>query len=765
VPDVGPTQGRFGLKAGVLDFLGYYHMFTQVPGRPRNVPTLTGANVARPQLQKPPATTVSLSPFFRPRAVAVIGPSRNPGGIGRLVLDAIVRGGFPGPVYAINPNAAEVGGVRAYPRLSDLPGPVDLAIVAVPRDAVPAVVDDCAAGNVRALLVISAGFAEVGAAGRELQARLVDQVRGYGMRMIGPNCMGLVNADPAVRLFATFAAVSPPPGRMALASQSGAVGLALLAVAGRLGLGLSSFVSLGNKADVSTNDLLQYWEEDEGTDVVLLYLESFGNPRRFGRIARRIGRRKPVVALHSGRTPAGGRAAGSHTAALATNGVAVDALFRQTGVVRAGTLEELFDLAALLGGQPLPPGRRVGVVTNAGGPAILCADACEAGGLTLPEFSQPLKARLARFLTDAASLTNPVDLIASATPDQYRRAVEAVLGSGEVDGLVVIHAVVRPAATQTYAEAVGAGVVTARAAGANQRTVIACWLAEDHPAARSALAAERIPCYAFPESAARALSQAAAYAEWRGRPEGVVPDFDDLDLASARTICRRSLEKHGAGWLSAADARSVLGAVRLPVAPGGVAGTADEAVALARSVGFPVAVKLADRRVIHKTEVGGVRLALADADAVRRAFADVRARAALAGDPPPGDGVVVQPMLNGVELMAGVTEDRRFGPLVAFGLGGVHVEVLADVCFRVTPLTDRDAAEMVRSVRGFRLLEGYRGHPAADVAAVEELLLRLARLAEELPEIDELDLNPIFAMPPGQGCRVADVRVRVRETG
>ncbi len=722
----------------------------------------TAASVGRLEARDRVATVASLRPFFRPAGVAVVGASRDPAAVGRRVFDELRAAGFGGPVYPVNRQAAEVGGVPAYPSVRDVPGPVELAVIAVPAAAVPGVVDDCAARGVRALVVLSAGFADAGPEGAARQRALVEQARGHGMRVVGPNCLGVLNADPAVRLNASFSPVFPAPGRVAMSSQSGAVGLAALAAAGRSGLGFSTVVSVGNKADVSGNDLLQYWEDDPDTGVILLYLESFGNPRRFARIARRVGRRKPVVVLHSGLSRAGGRAARSHTAALASGAATAGALFRQTGVVRADTLEEMFDLARVLDGQPLPRGRRVGIITNAGGPGILCADACEAGGLTVPELSPGLRAALAAACPAAASVANPVDLLASAGAEAYRAAVRLVLESGEVDALVTIFTPVGLADPGEFGPAVAAGVAAAGAAGA-AAPVLACVLGGAEHRAHLDTPAGRIPCFPFPETPGRVLGKVAAYAAWRAEPDGVLPDFDDLDCAAARAVCRRALADHGAGWLSADDARAVLSAVRLPLVPGRVARTADEAVEAAAQFGFPVAVKLASRELVHKTEVGGVRLGLADAEAVRRAVLDIRARLSRENRLDAMEGVLVQPMLpGGVEVMCGVTHDPLFGPVVAFGLGGIHVEVLADVGFRVAPLTDRDAAGLVRGVRGFRLLEGYRGHPAADVAALEDVLLRLSRLAEEVPEIGEIDLNPVFAFPPGQGCRVADARVRVR---
>lgn len=726
----------------------------------------TEASVSRSEMRDRLATVASLRPFFQPRVVAVVGASRDPRSVGFRLLDALRASGFTGRIYPVNPHASELAGLRVYPSVRAIPEPVDLAVIVVPRDAVLPVVDDCAAREVRALVVITAGFAEVDDEGRELQRRLVEKIRQYGMRMVGPNCFGLVNADPAVRLNATFTPLFPLPGRIAMSSQSGALGLALLGAAHRLHLGVSTFVSVGNKADVSGNDLLQYWEEDPATDVILLYLESFGNPRRFARIARRVSRRKPIVAVKAGRTPSGRRAAGSHTAALAASDTAVEALFHQTGVIRAETLEELFALAAGLSAQPLPPGRRVGLVTNAGGPAILCTDACEAAGLLVPELSARTKAALASFLPPAAALKNPVDLIASATPAQYAKAIEAVMQAEEIDALIVLYISVTPTDTSGIAEGIRSGIEAGRAAGAAAKPVLICWMAEGDQDRTFALPGERIPTYPLPEMPARVLSKMAAYADWRAQPLGMVPDFDDLDLATAKETCKKALAQRGPGWLTVEETRAVLTAAGLPLPDGGLARTADKAAALARRVGFPVAVKLASHRIAHKTEAGGVRLNLTSETQVREAFEAIRSRLAQMQQLDAMDGVVVQPMIaGGVEVMIGVTHDPSFGPLVAFGLGGVYVEILSDVRFRVTPLTDRDAADMIRDIKGYRLLTGYRSHPPADLPALEETLLRVSRLAEEVPEIVELDLNPVFALPPGQGCRIVDARIGVGQSG
>ena len=712
----------------------------------------TEASVHSSEMRDRVFTAASLRPFFKPSGVAVVGASRESSSIGRRILEALVGSGFKGPIYPVNPKANTVGSLAAYPSVAALPQAVDLAIVAVPRDAVMSVVDACAERGVRALVVITAGFAEVDANGRALQKQLVEKVRGHGMRMIGPNCMGLI--DTGSYLNASFSTVYPPAGRIAMSSQSGALGLTILALAVERGLGISGFVSVGNKADVSGNDLLEYWEVDPDTNVILLYLESFGNPRRFARIARRVGREKPIVAVKAGRTSAGRRAAGSHTAALAANDVAVDALFRQTGVIRAETLDEMFELAAALEAQPLISGRRVGIITNAGGPGILCTDACEGERLTVPEFSEETKAQLRAFLPASASVSNPVDMIASAGADSYRRTIRAVLPSPDVDAIIVLYAPVDPSGSEDVRAAIGEGVRAGRDAGGAGKPVLVCSMTPGETGRPIVLPNEVVPSHQFPESAAKVLSRIADYSEWRAKPLAMIPGFSDIQRDQAKRVVQETLQKRGPGWLSVEETRALLDAYRIPQSAGGLARTADEAVSLARKIGFPVAAKLASSRVLHKSDVGAIRLNLADDEAVRQAFEQIKQDGM--------DGILVQRMINGgIELMIGVAEDSSFGPLVGFGLGGIHVEILADIVFRVTPLTDQDAYEMVRGIRGYRLLEGYRGHPPGDVQAVEEVLLRVSRMVEDIPEVRELDLNPIFALPPGEGCSVVDARVRI----
>jgi acyl-CoA synthetase (NDP forming) len=504
--------------------------------------------------------------------------------------------------------------------------------------------------------------------------------------------------------------------------------------------------------------------------VILLYLESFGNPRRFTQIARRVGRHKPIVAVKSGRTTSGARAASSHTGSLAGSDNAVDALCHQSGVIRTDTIEELFDVAMLLANQPLPRGARVGIVTNAGGPAIMASDACESHGLELPALAEETMAALRAFLPPEASVKNPVDMIASAAPGSFEKSVRLVLEDPSVDALLAIY--VPPIVTTPIevAQAIVRGTRAASAqlvaSGESPKPVLSCFMgAHGVPEGMRSLQEGHVPSYPFPESAAIALARAVRYARWRSEPEGQVVRFTDMDLESARACIEAARGRAGAGqleWLTPDETRSLLLAAGIPVVPQAVAVTAGEAAQAAAKLGFPVAVKLASSTLTHKTDVGGVVLDLSSEEEVRRAFADIGRRMDAKGLRAQMQGVTVQPMIaDGVEAILGLTHDRSFGPVLMFGLGGVYVELLRDVTFRVQPVTDRDASEMVRSVRSWRLLEGWRGAPAADVAALEQAILRLSQLAGELPEIAEMDVNPLKVMPAGRGCVAVDARVAV----
>ena len=705
------------------------------------------ASIAAADERERQATIASLRAILKPGAVAVVGASRRESNLGRRVLESLLGSGFQGHIYPVNPSTSELHGERCFFTARDLPPGVDLAVIAVPRESVLAAIDDCAVAGVKGIVVISAGFAETDARGRELQAELVERVRGYGMRMVGPNCMGVINTHPAIALNASFAERLPPPGRIALASQSGGLGLAVLNLAASRQIGLSTFVSLGNKADISGNDILQYAEHDPETSVVLLYLESFGNPRRFGQLARRVSRTKPIVVVKSGRTPAGHRAAASHTAGLAASELAVDGLFQQAGVIRADTIDEMFDVAACLDAQPLPAGRRVAIVTNAGGPGILAADACVAGGLDV--------------MPTAAGIANPVDLIASADGRAYLDTITRLLTADDVDAILAIYTTIDSTRTEEMLSAITKGVVEGRRQGFTGKPVLVCTMASANTAPLHA-DKETLPVYEFPEQAARALAKAAEYAQWKAAPSGAIASFTNVRVRNARELCREVARCRGESWLTPEELHQLLHAADLKSAPGVVAHSADEAAALARVFGYPVVAKVVSPQAVHKTEVGGVRLHLANELAVRTAYTELCATAtrALNGSL---EGILIQPMVtSGTETLIGLTQDPMFGPLVAFGLGGTQVELFRDVAFRIAPLTDRDADDMIRSVRGFPLLQGYRNTPPADLGALRDVILKVGYLGAQIPELAELEFNPVIALREGQGCQIVDVRARVK---
>ncbi len=706
----------------------------------------------------------SLAAILQPRSVAFIGASNKPATIGSELFRNLLRYEFHGPVYPVNPRERAVCGVRAWPDVRDIPDDIDLAVIAVRNEHVLATARACAEKGVKGLVVITAGFKETGAAGAARELELRDLCRDAGMRLVGPNCLGVVNTDPAVRLDATFAPTFPKAGSVAMASQSGALGVAMLDAAEALNIGVSSFVSIGNKADVSANDLLQWWAVDPRTKVVLLYLESFGNPRKFARLARQLSRTKPIVAVKSGRSARGLLAASSHTGSLAGGDSAVQALVQQCGMLRVNSVEELFDQAAFLAHQPIPRGRKLAILTNSGGPGIMATDACEGVGLEVAELSDDLQAALRAHLPAAASVHNPVDMIASASAAQYAICAEVLLASDEVDALLAIF--VPPIITESrdVAEAIAAS-----AAGSG-KPVVACFMGRHGvEEATGTLEAAKIPSYAFPEAAVHVLARAAAYGEWLRRPEGSVPTLSDCDVDGARAIVDAALRGSDASADTSGDAgvaldddqvAAVLDALGIRRPASAVVASAGQAAEVARGLGFPVVLKLVAEGVSHKTDLGGVKVDLRNESEVFAAWEALDAAATQHSVVM--TGALVQAMVSGgVETILGLSRDPTVGALLMFGLGGVHVELLQDVAFRIPPLTDVDASELLRAVRSFALLDGYRGAPKADVAAVQDVTLRLSALATACPEIAELDLNPLMVLPAGQGAVAVDCRIRV----
>jgi acetyl coenzyme A synthetase (ADP forming)-like protein len=711
----------------------------------------TEAAVTQFEEREANAAASAVRVILEPETVAVIGASRDEASIGGRLLRNLLTHPFKGTVYPVNPSAPAVQGVKAYATIDDVPGPVDVAFIAVKAPLVADIAESCGRIGVRGLVVISAGFAETGGEGPARQRELVEICRRWGMRLVGPNCMGVVNTDPDVDLNGTFATIVPEAGSVGFLSQSGAVGIAVMSETGRRGIGLSSFVSVGNKADISGNDMLSYWEDDARTDVVLLYLESFGNPRRFSHLARRVGMRKPIVAVKSGRTRAGQRAAGSHTGALiATSDLTIDALFRENGVIRTDTLAEMFDVAMLLATQPLPADNRVGIVTNAGGLGILCADTCEANGLVLPPLAQGTVDELTTFLSPEASTGNPVDMIASATGEDYERAVLSIAGDPDVDTVIVIY--IPPLEQHAGEVAEGIGRAIGRLGG--RTPVLTSFMSGGEVPADPATGRSWFPSFTFPEQAAIAAARAVEYGRWRDRPPGTAPRFADVRSDEADAILAAALSR-GSGWLEPGEVDGLLDCYGIPVAASRVASTPVEAGGYAAELGVPVAIKVVGP--LHKTEVGGVRLGLDGRETVVAAATEMQERLRVLGEPM--RGFVVQEMVAGVEMLVGVTHDDVFGPIVACGAGGTIAELLKDVAVRVAPVTDVAAREMVRSLKTFPVLDGYRDAPRADVPALEEVILRVSSLASDHEAIREMDCNPVMV---GEArAVVVDSRVRV----
>jgi acyl-CoA synthetase (NDP forming)/GNAT superfamily N-acetyltransferase len=702
------------------------------------------------------ADAASLRHVLAPRSIAVVGASDRPGSVGGAVLRNIVAGHYGGILHPVNPNRQWVHRLRTFPSVLSLPEPVDLAIVAVPGPAVEQVIRDCGRRGIPAAVILSAGFGEADAGGADRERRLLRTAREAGVRLVGPNCLGVAAPAPEVRLNATFGAAPPPSGVVGVASQSGALGIALLAEAARRHIGVSSFVSLGNKLDVSGNDLLLYWEDDAATKVIALYLESFGNPEKFLRHASRIARRKPIVALKAGRTDAGARGGASHTAAAATPDVVVTTLLRQAGVIQVRGTEELLDVTQLLSGQPVPAGNRLGILGNAGGPGILAADATADAGLDVPELSPASQGALRAAAPGLASARNPIDLGASADADAYEQAIRVLLGSGEVDAAVVIHA----ATSVSDPPSVAAAIRQAVRSGGGSATVAAVLLGTDAGGALTDPSdmVEPLPPYAFPESAVRAIGHAAAYGAWLRRPAGPVHRPSEMDIGAARAVAVGALSEHPTGWwLDPQDTADLLAGIGVPYCRTEYAGSADEAVDAAIRLGLPVALKTA-ATLAHKTELGGVRTDLHDSVAVRAAYRSITTAI-------PGAGVLVQPMAgSGVELLVGVSRTEPYPPVLLVGLGGTATALLGDTATRLAPVSGADARAMIRDLRSAPLLFGYRGAPKADVAAVEDLLVRIGTLADEVPEIAELDLNPVIVRPDGLLTVDAKIRVAPIET-
>ncbi len=708
------------------------------------------------------AVVASLQPLVNPKSVAIIGAARNVGTIGNLLMRCILQSGYSGIVYPVNPNTEAVLSIKSYPSVLDVPGKVDMAIIAVPAAVVNHVADECGRKGVRALIVISDGFRERNPEGAVREEELRNITLSYGMRLVGPNCMGIINTDPEISLNATFSQVYPKVGNIAFLSQSGAMGLTILEHVRNMNMGLSSFVSVGNRADVSYHDFLQYWEQDPATKVILLYLESFGDPDKFARIARRVSMKKPIVAVKSGTTAAGARAASSHTGALASSDVASSILFKNAGIIRVNTVEELFNMAALLSTQPLPKGRRLAIVTNGGGPGIIAADAAASNGLLVEELSEETHAKIRPMMKRGINIGNPIDTTAGASAEEYERILRVLAEDDNVDSVLAIFAPPIVIETGEMEKALGR---VAPLFWRYKKPILGCFIGQKGLSSQLGTQGHYIPLFTFPEEAMVSLRRATEYDELRRKPQGKIPVFKDIQKEKARELIDAAIQnsKEGTLWLSPTEIADLLKYYGIQCAKVAVASTADEAQTAAAKLGFPVAVKLESPTITHKTDVGGVILNVTSESEVEKAFNTIKKNLEKLGREKEMTGVTIQQMsTGGIETIVGVTQDPSFGPLMMFGSGGIYAELLKDVTLKLHPITDLDAVEMIGSLKMTKLLEGYRGSPPRDIDALQDLLLRVSAMVEDVPEIAELDLNPVNVMLKGEGYRVIDARIMVK---
>jgi acetyl coenzyme A synthetase (ADP forming)-like protein len=697
---------------------------------------------------------MSLTEFFNPETVAVIGASTDPQKLGYAVLENLVAGGYAnvGKVYPVNPTAKEILGLQAYPTVLEVQGSIDLAVIVIPYKHVPDALRTCGEKGIPAVIVISAGFREAGSEGLERELELIEIANQYDIRLIGPNCLGVI--DTFTPLNASFSAGNPPSGPMAFMSQSGALGTAVLdiSLAGRLGF--SKFVSLGNKADVDEIDLLRAWEDDPHTNVIMIYSEGMSNGQEFINTARRVTAKKPVVAIKSGVTQSGSRAVSSHTGSLAGSEQAYHAAFRQAGVLRAESMESLFDIALALGYQPLLQGDRIAIITNAGGPGILATDALERSGLSLARFENETITALAQYLPDAASAANPVDVLGDARADRYSLALETVVADPNVDGLLVVLTPQAMTEIEATADAIG------RLSKTTDKPIITSFMGE----AKVEIGVDRlatywVPNYPFPERAALAYKAMADYRQVLSRPIPEYVEFD-VDRQATRQVLDQVRQERRLS-IGDSEARKILTAYGLQIPQSEIAATPDEAVEVAKRIGYPIVLKIASPDILHKTDVGGVKVGLSNAEQLRDAYELMVYRAQRYLPQAHLWGCLVQQMvpIGGLEVLVGMNRDPQFGPLITFGLGGIYVETLKDVTFRIAPFSVQSAEKMLSEIRAHAILDGVRGQPPMDKAAIVDTLLRIGQLVQDFPEIVELDINPLMVYPQGQGAIAIDMRL------
>jgi acetate---CoA ligase (ADP-forming) len=706
------------------------------------------------------ATANSLRSIMKPASVAVIGASNRPGSLGQLVFQSVLQNGFTGTVYPVTASSNSVMSVKAYRSIMDIEENIDLAVIVVPASAVLKVTDECGRKKVKGIIVISDGFQERGPEGAALERELKDTAFGYGMRIIGPNCMGMINTDPHTKLNATFSLIFPSHGNISFISQSGALGLGILQYAKNLDIGFSSYISVGNRSDIASTDMIQYWENDPDTKVILLYLESFDNPDVFSRISKRVSMKKPILAVKGGSTPAGSRAAASHTGAMATSNIVTEALFQQAGIIRVDTIEELFHSALVLANQPVPKGKRVAILTNGGGPGTLAADTCANNGLIVTEISAETAGKLKAVIKRDIGINNPLDLTAGATPEEFENSLKILADDKDNDAVITIYI---PPAGQNITGIENAINNSIKVLMNNNKPVLSCFIGQGNSKGKI-MEGTLVPYYPFPEDAALALANAARYGEMSRKEHGNVPSLTGIDQKKAKQIVRDVLMSSTERplWIPPDGINSLFNNYGLRFAEVKLAGSAKDTAAVAAELGFPVVIKLNSSTITHKSDVGGVILNIQTAAEAENAFNEITAKIKKLGRENEMQGVMVQHMVKeGIEVIVGVTKDQTLGHVIMFGLGGIYAELLKDTALRLHPLTDLDAKELIDSVKMSKLLKGYRGSEPLDTASLEDLLLRISAMVESMPQITEMDLNPVKILPDGQGYWIVDCRIMV----
>ena len=697
-----------------------------------------------------------LDHIMKPRSIAVIGASTKAHTIGSDIMKRLKEYGFTGPIYPVNPKGCVIEGLQAYPTVLDVPGDIDLAIVVVNSKFVLQTIDQCHEKGIKGLVIITAGFKETGSEGLKAEQALLEKIRAYGMRCVGPNCLGVVNTHPSIRMDGCFAEALPERGDIGFVSQSGALGGGILNILKDLNLGFAQFISIGNQADINAETAMEYWENEEDVKQILLYMESIQNPANFRRLATRISKKKPILALKAGRSAAGASAASSHTGSLAGADMAADALLRQSGVIREFSLKNLFATAKMFSNCPLPKGDRVVIMTNSGGPGIMATDAVCEYGMQMAQLSDETKAKLRSFLPAAASVKNPVDMIASAPLEHYRQTLETLLADENVDMIMAIYLPFLGLKDIDVAKA----LMEIKAQNP-EKPIVGVFMTNNEFFKQLADMDVNMPFFMYAEEAVDGMNRLNQQRLWVEKPIGEEVRFD-VDQARARAIMAEALAE-GRDQLSTRESIDVLEAYGVRVCQAGFARTEDEAVAIADRIGYPIVMKMTSKTTSHKTDVGGVRVNIGSADALRAQYQDLVAKLEERGLLEGLEGVIIQEMVKGSrEMVCGIATDPQYGPQLMFGLGGVFIEVMKDVTFRIAPITDVDAHEMVRSVKAYKLLQGARGTTPAQIDQIESTLLRLSQLVSDFTFIDELDINPLIISEKNGEAIAVDGRIKVR---